>query len=69
MMSWLVLPGYGDSPPSAATSPLPSPARSIGSSWLYSTLSVTTRPSWWASLQIAPTACFGCRGMQIELKS
>mmetsp|Transcript_23078 Transcript_23078/g.46709 ORF Transcript_23078/g.46709 Transcript_23078/m.46709 type:complete len:353 (+) Transcript_23078:357-1415(+) len=68
----LMFPGKGDVPVagSATSPPLKlSDALSIGSSWLYSTLTVTLLPSSWSSLQMAPTASPGVRGTHTELRS
>mmetsp|Transcript_55931 Transcript_55931/g.137080 ORF Transcript_55931/g.137080 Transcript_55931/m.137080 type:complete len:260 (-) Transcript_55931:644-1423(-) len=68
----LMLPGKGEHPVAgSATSPplYCSVERSSGSSWLYSTLTVYTRPSPCSSLQIAPTASPGVRGTHTELTS
>mmetsp|Transcript_61974 Transcript_61974/g.145773 ORF Transcript_61974/g.145773 Transcript_61974/m.145773 type:complete len:212 (-) Transcript_61974:585-1220(-) len=68
----LMLPGKGELPVAGSlTSP---PANSLvvlssGSSWLYSTLTVTTRPSECESLQMPPTASPGVRGTHTELMS
>ena len=55
--------------PGSATSPSgDTVARSSGSSWLYSTHSVISRPSAaCVSFAIPPMACFGRRGTAIEL--
>mmetsp|Transcript_11771 Transcript_11771/g.28521 ORF Transcript_11771/g.28521 Transcript_11771/m.28521 type:complete len:241 (-) Transcript_11771:668-1390(-) len=60
----LMLPGKGECPDASATSPPAycSVERRRGSSWLYSTFTVTWRPSLWVSLQRPPTASPGVRG-------
>mmetsp|Transcript_8619 Transcript_8619/g.38023 ORF Transcript_8619/g.38023 Transcript_8619/m.38023 type:complete len:205 (+) Transcript_8619:940-1554(+) len=69
-MSWLMLPGKGETPLSLLTSPsLFIVARRSGSSWLYSTFTVILRPSVWVSSVMAPIASFALRGTQSELNT
>mmetsp|Transcript_18267 Transcript_18267/g.29176 ORF Transcript_18267/g.29176 Transcript_18267/m.29176 type:complete len:205 (-) Transcript_18267:720-1334(-) len=69
-MSWLMLPGNGDAPWSLLTSPSAlMVARSRGSSWLYSTLTVILRPSTCVSSAMAPMASLALRGTHSELKT
>mmetsp|Transcript_19213 Transcript_19213/g.62570 ORF Transcript_19213/g.62570 Transcript_19213/m.62570 type:complete len:229 (+) Transcript_19213:1975-2661(+) len=70
--SWLMLPGYGEKPVEGSfTSPSgETVARKSGSSWLYSTLTVISRPVL-AFLRrvMAPIASFALRGTASELTS
>mmetsp|Transcript_7022 Transcript_7022/g.9965 ORF Transcript_7022/g.9965 Transcript_7022/m.9965 type:complete len:200 (-) Transcript_7022:475-1074(-) len=67
-----MLPGKGEWPVVGSfSSPMPAPcARSSGSSWLYSTLTVISSPlALCTSRAMAPMACFAARWMASELTS
>mmetsp|Transcript_20335 Transcript_20335/g.40334 ORF Transcript_20335/g.40334 Transcript_20335/m.40334 type:complete len:232 (-) Transcript_20335:74-769(-) len=68
-----MLPGKGLNPVAgSASSPPPPPtprACSSGPSWLYSVLAVTTVPSLFVSLVMAPISCLAILGMHMEFRS
>mmetsp|Transcript_7969 Transcript_7969/g.18663 ORF Transcript_7969/g.18663 Transcript_7969/m.18663 type:complete len:268 (+) Transcript_7969:246-1049(+) len=67
--SWLQLPGYGDQPVSSASSPRPRVSRSNPSSWEYSTLATTWRPSECVRRRMEPDWSPARRRTETELRT